>query len=247
MEAVILAGGFATRLYPLTEHQAKPLIEIGGKPAIFHILERLFALREHGLTRVLVVSNERFAQDFREALAGPHPVPVDVVSNGVLALDDKLGAIGDMAVGSRAVSPGSPFWILAGDNLFDFDLSLMVESFERRDQAPHMLAIRLPRLEDTVLHNNLEVDQDGRLLRFEEKPARPFSTLVGTCMYLFPNSVATDLSMYLTAGKDPDKAGFFIKWLAKRQPVYTLEPPGTWFDVGSLEEIRAADAFFANK
>jgi glucose-1-phosphate thymidylyltransferase len=245
-DAVILCAGFATRLYPLTRHQAKPLLPIGPKSAISYVLDSLFAIREAGLARIVLVSNERFAADFRNALAGPFPVPIHVISNGAASEKEKRGAVGDMAVGAAAVRKGRPFLVLAGDNLFTLDLHEVLRRYEQVGGRPVIVLHRAPTVEETAKYNNLARTRDGRIRAFYEKPAKPWSRRFATCIYAFPAHVGARLDEFLAAGNDPDKAGNFVRWLAEVEPVYTCEPKGAWFDIGSLEEMRIAGEFFTN-
>ena len=242
MEAIILAGGFATRLHPLTLDRAKPLLEVAGKPAIIHILERLFPLAERGLERIVVVTNERFADDFRQALAGPFPAPVEVASNGALEPSERLGAIGDTYWGARLLSGTAPFFVLAGDNLFDFDLREVEWAYS--GQALVLLH-RVNTLEEVKPYNNLRLDGTGRILTFLEKPEKPFSKVFATCIYLFPPHVRGRLKQYLDEGRDPDKAGNFIRWLSQQESVQTVAVEGTWFDIGSVATLQQAEDYFA--
>lgn len=244
MEAVILAAGFATRLYPLTLNRAKPLLDVAGKAALDRILERLYPLSSRGLSRIIIVSNSRFAADFRAHVTGAEPVALQVVENGALDAGDKLGAIGDMALGAFHVSPAQPFFVLAGDNLFDFSLEPMVERFEGVACKPVVLLHTATSLEEVKLYNNLALSSDGRILDFAEKPEHPQSLLFATCIYLFPSAIKGELQHYLDLDLDPDKAGNFIKWLANRREVFTLSGQGCWFDVGSVAELEEAAAHF---
>jgi glucose-1-phosphate thymidylyltransferase len=244
MDAIVLGAGFATRLYPLTLNKAKPLLDIGGRPCIYNILDGLFALKEHGLRRVVVVSNERFAEDFRKELSGPFPVEVLVVSNGGRTIDEKLGAIGDMEFGCRYVDPDQPFWVLAGDNMHDFRLTLVQDAFDQRGGVPLVVTYRASSLDEVKAYSNLKMGTDGRIVMFQEKPPVPWSTEFVTCIYVFPGETVLRLREYLAEGNDPDKAGFFIDWLKDRQPVYCFQPTGRWFDIGGLDDLRRADAYF---
>jgi len=244
MEAVILAGGFATRLFPLTLDKAKPLLDVGGKPAIEHILERVYPLKHRGLERILVVTSERFAADFERALSGPRPVPIEVVSNGVTDPERKLGAVGDMTIGARLVRNG-PVLVLAGDNLFDYDLVDFHMAFLHGEGSPTVVVRRMPRAEDTVEYNNVRVSRSGEIVLFVEKPARPFSRRFATCQYFFPQRIGKMLKHYILDGNDPDKAGDFIRWLSRREPVRAWEAKGAWFDVGSLEVLEQAARYFS--
>jgi glucose-1-phosphate thymidylyltransferase len=244
MEAIILAGGFATRLHPLTLNRAKPLLEVAGKPAVEHILERLFPLAERGLTRIVVVSSERFAEDFRFALTGPYPIPVEIFSNGTQRPEEKLGAIGDINFGARHVTPGVPFFVLAGDNLFDFRLEEVLWAYEDKSLV---VLHRVNTLEEVKPYNNLRLDGTGRILTFFEKPEKPFSKTFATCIYLFPPHVHDRLEEYLADGRDPDKAGDFIRWLSQHESVQTVVGDGTWFDIGTVAALAQAEAHFAGK
>ena len=245
MEALILAAGFATRLYPLTENRAKSLLDVAGRPAVEHILFSLFPLAELGLSRIVVLSNDRYLDDFRRALAGPYPIPVVIEGNGVNTEEGKKGAVGDMAFGAGLMTPGVPFFALAGDNLFDFDLTAALLRFQQlRGSKPLTVLYRLETVAETSLYNSVETDEAGRLLSFEEKPSAPTSPRFGTCIYLFPPDIRDDLAEYEREGGDPDKAGYFMKWLALLRDVYTLEMPGRWFDIGSVEVLAAADVHF---
>ncbi len=244
MEAVILAGGFATRLYPLTLNTAKPLLDVAGKPAIGHILDRLFPLREQGLSGIVVVTSEKFAEDFRRSLAGPWPVPVRIASNGAMTLEQKLGAVGDMAWGARNLDGRGPFWVLAGDNLFDFELTGAVARFEAGNGTPLVVTYRLGSPEMTRQYNNIRLSPEGWITEFVEKPREPWSPLFATCMYLFPRRTVGRLEQFLAEGNDPDRAGDFVRWLSAREPVTTHEAAGTWFDIGSVAELEEAGRFF---
>ncbi len=244
MEAVILAGGFATRLHPLTLDRAKPLLEVAGRPAVEHILERLFPLVEKGLTRIVVVSSEKFAEDFRFTLTGPYPIPVEICSNGTMKPDEKLGAIGDIHFGAKHVTPGVPFFVLAGDNLFDFSLEEVQRAYEEKSLV---VLHRVKTLEEVKPYNNLRLDGTGRILTFFEKPEKPFSKIFATCIYLFPPHVLNRLEEYLAEGRDPDKAGDFIRWLSQHESVQTVVGNGTWFDIGSVEALKQAEEYFVGK
>ena len=246
MDAIILAGGFATRMYPLTLNKAKPLLEVAGKPCLDHIIESLVVLKEMGLKRVVVLSNERFVDDFRTAIATKQwPVEVIVASNGVMSLETKLGAIGDMAKGAEWISDGEPFLVLAGDNVYDFSLRSFMEEYYNRGEAPVVLTQRTEELSEIKKYNNMKLGADGRIVEFVEKPDVPWDYEFATCIYAFPPDVKKELKNYLEAGLDPDKAGYFIAWLASKRPVYPYLAKGVWFDIGSMEDIARAESHFA--
>ena len=248
MEAVILAGGFATRLHPLTRDWAKPLLDVAGQTCLDRIIGRLRPLAEHGLTRVVVVTNTKFVDAFEAAIRGMDlPFEAVAVDNGVTSEGTKRGAVGDMAFGAAHLKGGEDFWVLAGDNLFEFDLAQVWADYQARGRRPTVLLSEVATIQEAAKFNNLELGANGKILRFVEKPAEPWSRLFAVCVYVFPQDVSRALRDYLRAGENPDNAGSFIAWLAARRPVLTQKPSGSWFDIGSIEELEDAGAHFQGK
>ena len=238
MKAYLLAAGYATRMYPLTRDLAKPLLEVGGAPILTHILGRVLALE--GLSEVVVIANARFAEPFASWAAGLEAqVPVRVLNDGSTCDDDKLGAIGDLAFALEQVPPDGEDWLVAaGDNLLAFDLRTL-----QRLQAEHgetLLAVREVQREGPSRYNEVDVDGQGRVVRFREKPADPQSGLAAIALYFFPAAVAGLLPRYLAEGGNPDAPGHFIAWLVDQSPVRAAALPGDWFDIGSLEGLDHA-------
>ncbi len=245
MEAVILAGGFATRLHPLTLNKAKPLLDVAGHSCLDRILGRLQPLAEQGLRRVVVVTNSKFVDAFEVALQQRDlPFEAVVVDNGVTGEGSKRGAVGDMAFGAAHLRGDGDFWVLAGDNLFEFDLAPVWTEYVARGRRPLVLLSEVATVAEAAKYNNLELGANGKILRFVEKPEVPWSSLFAVCIYAFPRSVQDSLKEYLGAGENPDNAGSFIAWLADRTPVLTQHPQGAWFDIGSVEELEDARRFF---
>jgi len=248
MEAVILAGGFATRLHPLTGNRAKPLLDVAGHSCLDRILGRLLALAAYGLRRVVVVTNSKFVDAFEDALRRADlPFDAVVADNGVTAEGEKRGAVGDMAFGAAHLGGDDDFWVLAGDNLFEFDLDQIWQEYKARGRRPMVLLSEVATLEEAARYNNLELGADGKILRFVEKPEAPWSRLFAVCIYAFPREVAGVMEDYLRAGENPDNAGSFIAWLAGRTPVLTMHPEGAWFDIGSVQELEDARDFFRGR
>ena len=183
MKAVILAAGYATRLYPLTLDRPKHLLEVGGRPILDLLLDRL-PVEE--LETVYVVTNSKFAPRFRE-WAESHPAGIEVIDDGTTSEDDRLGAIGDLQL---AISTGidDDLLVAAGDSLFSEHLDGFVR-FARERAAPVIAAYDVGDLEEIKRLSAIEVDDDARVTAFEEKPERPASTLAGIALYFYPRSL----------------------------------------------------------
>jgi glucose-1-phosphate thymidylyltransferase len=237
---VILAAGYATRLYPLTLERPKALLEVGGRPILEHLLDRLAPI---GLEHVYVVTNAKFAPQFREWAAGR--AEVTVVDDGTSSDETRLGAIGDLALVIEREQLDDDLLVAAGDSLFSESL----EGFGRccaGRETPVVAVYDAGSLEAIRRYSSIVVDANGRITAFEEKPAAPKSTLTAIALYYYPRAVLPLVRRYLDEGNNPDQPGRLVEWLYPRVPVYTWAVPGRWFDIGSPETLREADAAFTN-
>ena len=245
MDAIILAAGYATRLYPLTLHKAKPLLEIAGRPMIEWVLRSLADVT--ALERIFVVTNGKFAKDFEQWARHQQDRQLrerlKIVSDGSSSDDDKLGAIGDIHfVITRESLAGRDLLIVAGDNLLDASLA----EFARfaGETAATVAVYDVGDLEQMKRYAAVTLDRDGIITHFEEKPARPESTLAAIGIYYYSAEAVALITTYLAAGNNPDQPGRFVQWLYQRKPVKGFRIRGRWLDIGSKETLEQADAIF---
>jgi glucose-1-phosphate thymidylyltransferase len=239
VKAVVLAGGYATRLYPLTRDRPKHLLEVGGRPIIELLLERL-PLDE--LDAVYVVTNAKFAERFREWSAS-YPADVVVLDDGTTSEDDRLGAIGDLQLAIESEGLDDDLIVAAGDSIFTDRLDDFARFGQERDAAA-IAVYDIGDLEEMKRLSSIGVDEDSRLVTFEEKPANPKSTLAGIALYFYPRAVLPLVGRYLSEGNNPDQPGRLIGWLYERTPVYAWRVPGQWFDIGTPETLAEAEQLF---
>jgi glucose-1-phosphate thymidylyltransferase len=242
MKALIMAAGYATRLYPLTKNRAKPLLPVGGKPIIDYIADALDSVPE--IDRIYVVTNSRFAASF-EAWAGARKgkSPVEIIDDGTKSDEDKLGAIGDIRFVLDRKRVDDDLLVVLGDNLFNLDLKATVRFF--KDKGITVAAYDVRDREAAKLYGILAVDKEFRVVDFKEKPSDPPSTLAAIGMYLYPREKLDLFRVYAEEGNKMDAPGYYIRWLHKREPVYAYVFNGVWYDIGDLEMYRKADALYA--
>lgn len=246
MNVLILAAGYATRLYPLTLTKAKPLLEVAGKPMLEWVLDNLAPVA--GIHTVYVVTNHKFAADFETWAEGyRHRQPgrkFTIVDDGSTSDTDKLGAIGDINfVLGREHLENDDLLVVAGDNLFSEPLADFAAHTTGR--AAVLGTYDVQDLEAIKKYNNLTLDPGGRVTKFEEKPAQPTGTITGIALYWFAKTTVPMFKTYLAEGNNPDQPGRFIQWLYPRLPVHTYPVQGTWFDIGSKETLEEANGIFA--
>jgi len=239
MKAVVLAGGYATRLYPLTRERPKHLLKVGGRPILELLLERL-PLDE--LDAVYVVTNAKFADRFRE-WAASFPTEVVVIDDGTTTEDDRLGAIGDLQLAIDSEGLDDDLIVAAGDSLFTARLDGFARFGQERDAAA-IAVYDVGDLESMKRLSSIGVDSDARLVTFEEKPDNPESTLAGIALYFYPRAILPFVGQYLAEGNNPDQPGRLIGWLYQRTPVYAWRVPGQWFDIGTPETLAEAEQLF---
>ncbi|HDD42337.1 MAG TPA: nucleotidyltransferase family protein [Nitrososphaeria archaeon] len=235
MIAVILAGGYARRLWPLTREVAKPLLPVGGRRVIDYIMDKLRGLEEVG--EVIVLTNFRFKRDFEKWAEQYAEVNLRLAYDSSRCEEEKPGAV--KALSDVASEIRDDCLVIAGDNLFTDDLKGILEGYRRRGTA----TIGLYDVGDLELARNyavVQVDEELRIISIEEKPAHPKSSLVSTGIYVFPERVLPKLSEYLEEGYCPDDLGRFLEWLLRSEPLYGYILSGEWYDIGTMETYRRA-------
>ena len=241
MKLLVIAAGYATRLYPLTLDQPKALLPVGGRPMLDRVLESLASV---GADETFVVTNAKFAPHFR-AWVAERGGGVTVVDDGTTSDEDKLGAIGDIAFVLEQAEVDDDLVVVAGDNLFSSDLAEF-GAFCRERNAPVVAVYDVGDLSQMSKYNAIDVDDDGRITYFEEKPANPTSTLMAIALYFYPRHVLPLIRRYVAEGRNPDQPGRLVEWLYPQVDVFTWRVPGEWYDIGSQETLREADERFSH-
>jgi glucose-1-phosphate thymidylyltransferase len=246
MKVIILAAGYATRLYPLTLTQPKPLLPVAGKPMVEHVLDNLAPVG--GIDRIYVVTNAKFANHFQKwsdhYRATKSKLKFTIVNDGSTDDINKLGAIGDIHHVLKAQSVDDDLIVVAGDNLFSEKLTEFGK-FIREKNAPTLAVYDVGNLEEIKKYNSISADVNGRITFFEEKPKNPTGTLTGIALYFYPKATIPLIKQYIAEGNNPDQPGRLVEWLYPRTAVYTWRVPGLWFDIGSKETLEEANKIFA--
>jgi len=241
MDGLILAAGYATRLYPLTQNRPKPLLPVDGKPLIEHLLQRLAQIND--LKRIFIVSNARFAQDFLNWAAaaekrGLYPFELIVVDDGSSSNETRLGAVRDMQYVLERHDINGNLLVAAGDNLFDLDFTEWHRFFLARN-SDCVTAYAVSSLEKLQRSGVIAMDEDGWATSFVEKPSQPASNWVCPALYLFKPETCALIGDYLAEGENPDLPGRFIAWLLQHRKIAVFSMPTPAVDIGTLESYLA--------
>ncbi|HKP37891.1 MAG TPA: nucleotidyltransferase family protein [Pyrinomonadaceae bacterium] len=246
MKFIVLAAGYATRLYPLTLDQPKPLLAVAGKPMIEHVLDNLKPIA--GVDHIYIVTNAKFAGHFQRWADDYHVqhegAPITIVNDLTTDESNRLGAIGDMNLVLTQARIDDDIMVVAGDNLFSESLEQFGE-FSSARNGPVLGVYDVGNLEEIKKYNEIDIDEDDRITFFEEKPAHPKSTLTGIALYYYPRQTLPLIRQYLDEGNNADQPGRLVQWLYPRIPFYIWRVPGIWYDVGSKETLEEANRIFA--
>lgn len=234
MKCLILAAGYATRLYPLTENFPKPLLEVGGKTILDWLVDDIDKLGV--VDQFVVISNHKYAFHFA-VWAMKKPQKITVVDDGTTSNETRLGAVKDIQFAIHKLGLDDDMLVIAGDNVLDFSLthfiryaqeqktSCIMRYFEPSEQKLHKCGV-------------VSIDEEDKITCMEEKPAQPKSNWCCPPFYYYTKEDARKVSDGIAAGCGTDAPGSFIAWLSTVSPVHAMEMPGSRYDVGNLESYQ---------
>lgn len=231
MKCLILAAGYATRLYPLTENFPKPLLEVKGKTILDWLIEDIDTLGVIG--EYVVISNHKFAHHFHD-WAAQKEQKITVVDDGTVSNETRLGAVKDIQFAMDSLNIREDVLIMAGDNLLDFSLTAFIRYAVEKKTSCIMRYFE-PSRQRLMKSGVVTLDEHDRVLSMAEKPSEPESSWCVPAFYYYTAEDAARIPEGIAAGCGTDAPGSYVAWLCKRSPVYAMEMPGSRYDIGNLE------------
>lgn len=245
MKAIVLCAGYATRLYPLTLNQPKPLLKVAGKPMLEHIMFRIEEVDD--IDKIFIVTNDKFYPHFQNWLKNyKSNKKITIINDGTKTNEDRLGAVGDVHFAVQNQNIDDDILIIGGDNLFEFSLHHMNIFFNEK-KSPVVALYDVKNKELAKKYGIVDINQDKKIIDFQEKPPDPKSTLVSTACYIFTKKNLELLEESISQGKTPDNLGDFIKLLSEQKHVYGFIFTERWFDIGSHDQLKEADIAWRTK
>ncbi|MGB2601834.1 MAG: nucleotidyltransferase family protein [Candidatus Omnitrophota bacterium] len=245
MKGLILAAGYGTRLYPLTLDRPKPLVKVGGKT----ILERLLRKFEKIDTcdEVYIVTNDRFHDMVVKWVRGrTFSIKLKVINDLTRSNEDRLGAIGDINLVLSKEKPTDDVLIVAGDNLFEFDIADFI-SFSKEKNKFSVALFDVKNRKLAQRYGIVSLDPDQKLAEFQEKPESPKSTLASTGIYFMPEVTLPMMDKYMKTDLVKDAPGNFVKWISENDDVYGYVFTEGWYDIGDKVSLEKADIEYRKK
>lgn len=234
MKCLILAAGYATRLYPLTENFPKPLLDVGGKTILDWLVDDIHTA---GLVdEFVVISNHKFAHHF-DKWAATKTMQVTVVDDGTDSNETRLGAVKDIQFAIDKLGLDDDMLVVAGDNVLDFSLTKFLH-YAKEKNTSCIMRYYEPEEKKLTKCGVVEIDEKDRIVSMEEKPAQPKSHWCCPPFYYYTKADAKLVAKGIEAGCGTDAPGSYIAWLCTQAPVFAMEMPGKRFDVGNLESYN---------
>ena len=242
MKAIILAAGYATRLYPLTLNRPKALLEINGKAIIDYIIDEINTIDE--IDAIYVVTNHKFADHFSQwASKSDSKKPIEVIDDGTTTEETRRGAIGDILYTIDEKDIDDETVIIAGDNFFTYKLKDYVDYYKKVGDD----CVCVKELNNPELCKSFAVvlmDENGKVIEIEEKPENPKSDKVAYATYMYTKDTMKLIRKYIEEGNKPDAPGHFPEWLCGFKDVYAYVFNGECYDIGTPESYREVCELF---
>jgi len=240
MQAIILSAGYGVRLYPLTKTTPKALLPVAGRPVIEYVLDKLKYLE---LEKQLIITNDRYYPKFLEWLSSYIPYfPTVLLSDGTKNEKEKLGALGDLELVIQRENIDDDVLLLTSDMIFSFSLNRFINAVNTRSRENWILLYKLKNKKEACKYGVAEVDELGRVVRFEEKPLQPFSYYVSFGIYYLSRNKLKLISEFLDTHKKNDAPGEYFQWLISNDSLYGfIQSGGIWIDIGDKQQYYGAE------
>jgi len=248
VKALILGAGYGVRLYPLTKNTPKPLLNIAGKSVIEWTLDLLSPVKD--ISEIIIVVNQRFYESYQNWLPEVQKKfkkKITLINDGTTTNDNKLGAVGDIKFVLDKCGIKDDLLVIAGDNLFGENIADVIKCYKK-----HGLTIALKNMKDVdrqliSQYSVVTLDNEDKVIDFEEKPPDPKSTLIAVCLYVFPAKDFGLIKEYLDGYLNPDAPGYYIQWLHKKRDVFGYVMKHHWFDIGDIDSYNEANDFYTKR
>jgi glucose-1-phosphate thymidylyltransferase len=245
MKSVVLAAGYATRLYPLTENFPKPLLEVSGKSILDWLLDDIDSIE--GINEHIIISNHRYVEHFENwKKTCKLKNPVTIIDDGSVSNETRLGAVKDIQFAIDTLCLDDDLFIVAGDNMLDFSFQTLVDLFHEKNAAVVMCNYK----EDikTLQRSGVMVpDKDFRVVSMEEKPQDPKSNWCVAPFYIYKKEELPLIKQAIEDGCGTDAPGSLVSYLCEKTDIYAQKIPGNRYDIGTLESYEEVKAVFAQK
>lgn len=234
MKCLILAAGYATRLYPLTENFPKPLLDVNGKTILDWLVDDIDTLG--AVDEYVVISNHKFSHHFEEWAKNKNQ-KITIVDDGTSTNETRLGAVCDIQFAIEKLSLDDDMLVIAGDNVLDFSLTRFIEYASKKGTSCIMRYYE-PETKKLLKSGVVTIDENDLVLKMTEKSPTPATNWCCPPFYFYSKADARLVKEGIASGCGTDAPGSYIAWLCKNSNVHAMEMPGKRYDIGNLESYE---------
>ena len=238
MKNIVIAAGYATRLYPLTENFPKPLLKIGDRSILERMLDDIDKIPE--IEGHVIVTNHKFAPIFEQWLSEvDYTKPIEIIDDGTETNETRLGAVRDLLLAIERESIDDDIMVMAADNILDFSFKGFVDYFNEVGTSV-IMCYHEPELKRLQRTGVISVDDNMRVLEMQEKPAEPVSELAVPPFYIYSRRDMPLIKDCMAHGCGFDAPGNLAHYLADATTLHAWMMPGSRYDIGSLDSLEEA-------
>lgn len=246
MKGIIMLGGYATRMFPLTEKKSKALLPVGGRPLLDYLFDELEPVKE--LKEIILVTNSVFCPDFKaweKTYKGSKKITV--LDDGTKTNETRLGAIGDTTFAIENQKVNEDILLMPGDNFFSGGAIKRFVEFAGKKGTDCIMADTCDDMIYMKQFGVITADKNNKIIEFEEKPENPKSTMRASAFYYYKKDTLPLFRQYLNAGNNKDQPGRFLAWLSKQKPCYVFQIPDQFVDIGTIEAYNSLNERLAKE
>ncbi len=245
MKNIVIAAGYATRLYPLTENFPKPLLKIGERSILDRILDDVDGIED--IDEHIIVTNHKFAEIFSnwvsERKQKPGTKPIRIIDDGTTDNENRLGAVKDLLLAIDEFDINDDIMVLAADNILNFSFQGFVNFFKQKNTSV-IMCHHEPELYKLQRTGVIAVDDDMKVLEMQEKPEHPVSNWAVPPFYIYKKNDLPLIRDCLNHGCGFDAPGNLAHYLVNATTIHAWIMPGSRYDIGSLDSYKEAQILF---
>lgn len=242
MKAIILAAGYATRLYPLTKSTPKALLKINNITILDYILNKVEKIKD--INQIIIVSNEKFHKNFIDwSKTYKGKLPVEIINDHTTSNENRLGAIKDINLAIKEKNINEDILVLASDNYFSFDLVNILKYYKEKNNDLIIGTFANKEILNQRKYAVATLDQKNEVTYMEEKPTNPKSNIIIHAIYFYKKETLPMFDTYLQEGNNPDSPGNFPAWLYTKKTVSCYIATGECVDIGTIEIYNKLNKF----
>ena len=242
MKNIVIAAGYATRLYPLTENFPKPLLKVGSRSILERMIDDIDTISD--IDEHLIVTNHKYAPMFEEWVASSHyQKPISIIDDGTTSNDNRLGAVRDLLLALERHAVNDDIMVVAADNILSFSFQGFVDYF-KKCQSSVIMCYHEPELRRLQRTGVISVDDQMRVLEMQEKPETPVSEWAVPPFYIYHRYDLPLIRDCMSHGCAYDAPGNLAHYLVDVTTIHAWPMPGTRYDIGSLDSYKEAQELF---